>query len=109
MTLKKKSKCHFFYKNHYVWSKNFSKMLKAELNIDIPIFGIFIYYFKYDVISCKNVENYYYEHTVSSKVRYKNVTIELHLNHSTRMFIYSFQMHKACILSIKDSNASIRI
>ena len=87
----------------------FQKCYKKLNNIDIPIFGIFIYYFKYDVISCKNVENYYYEHTVSSKVRYKNVTIELHLNHSTRMFIYSFQMHKACILSIKDSNASIRI
>ena len=61
---KKKSKCHFFYKDHYVWSKNFSKMLQKNLNnIDIPIFGIFIYYFKYEVISCKNVENdekYYY-------------------------------------------------
>ena len=43
----------------------FQKCYKKKLNnIDIvPIFGIFVYYFKYDVISCKNVENdekYYY-------------------------------------------------
>ena len=64
MTKKKKNQNVTFSIKIIIYGQRiFQKCYKELNNIDIPIFGIFIYYFKYDVISCKNVENdekYYY-------------------------------------------------